>query len=59
LPPHPHELLKKLDQNFNLKIAAVNVPFTAAIFGFIGFAMLKFLPRFFQKAGGVWGETPN
>jgi hypothetical protein len=20
---------------------------------------LKFLPRFFQKAGGVWGEAPQ
>jgi hypothetical protein len=57
LPPHhPEKLLKKFHQNFDIKIAAVNGTFTTPRFLVL---MLKFLPRFFQKAGGGAGAKPS
>jgi hypothetical protein len=51
--PTPQKLLKKFHQNFNIANLGFTLNRANARF------MSKFLPRFFQKAGGVWGEAPN
>jgi len=59
--------LKKFHQNF-IKNRASRGFFAFGLRGFLALLkskiarsaiLIKFLPRFFQKAGGVWGEAPT